>query len=432
LGKLLQDDKEVRGTMKISRKAMVVGAITLLVVAAVALKMLYPIKAEYVTPKRRHLVQEVFGTGTVEARVLVTAGSKITGRVKKLYVDQGDFVKEGQLLALLESEDLQALVKQAVDTQKKSASMETATRSDLARAQAAARAADAALQKSEATMKLTKQTLARYDELFKKGMVSRQDLDEKQAAYDEAVRERDNLEAEKSAASADTERVRGTLEAARHDSSAGVASSAYARAKLEDSYVRASMDGVVVSRDAEEGDAVVPGTSIFRIADPATVWVKANIDEAQGGGIFPGNPAKIYLRSDRKTALSGIVARVAQESDRVTEEMEVDVTFPLKEKGRLHLGEQADVYVNGREKDGLSIPVKTITVREGKEGVFVAENKRARFVPVKTGVWTHDFVEISGLREDDKVLLLNDKLNSGLKEGARVKPVQPVSGSGKK
>ena len=418
--------------MKISRKALIVAAIVILVAAAIAIKILSPIKAEYVSPQKRHLVQEVFGTGTVEARVLVTAGSKITGRVKKLHVDQGDFVKKGQLLAVLESEDLQALVRQAVDTQQKSVSMESATKSDLARAQAATRAADAALQKSEATMKLAKQTFERYDELFKKGMVSRQDLDEKQAAYEEAVRERDNLEAEKLAASADTERVRSTLEAARHDSSAGVASSTYARAKLDDSYVRASMDGVVVSRDAEEGDAVVPGTSIFRIADPETLWVKANIDEAQGGGIVPGNPAKIYLRSDRKTALSGSVARVAQESDRVTEEMEVDVAFPLKDRGSLHLGEQADVYVNGSEKDCLSIPVKAVTVREGEEGVFVAENKRARFIPVKTGVWTHDFVEISGLREDDKVLLLNDKLNSGLKEGARVKPVQPVSGSGKK
>jgi len=418
--------------MKRSRKVLAVVAIMILVAAAVAIKILSPIKAEYISPQKRHLVQEVFGTGTVEARVLVTAGSKITGRVKKLHVDQGDFVKKGQLLAVLESEDLQALVRQAVDTQQKSVSMESATKSDLARAQAATRAADAALQKSEATMKLAKQTFERYDELFKKGMVSRQDLDEKQAAYEEAVRERDNLEAEKLAASADTERVRSTLEAARHDSSAGVASSTYARAKLDDSYVRASMDGVVVSRDAEEGDAVVPGTSIFRIADPETLWVKANIDEAQGGGIVPGNPAKIYLRSDRKTALSGSVARVAQESDRVTEEMEVDVAFPLKDRGSLHLGEQADVYVNGSEKDCLSIPVKAVTVREGEEGVFVAENKRARFIPVKTGVWTHDFVEISGLREDDKVLLLNDKLNSGLKEGARVKPVQPVSGSGKK
>jgi hypothetical protein len=160
--------------------------------------------------------------------------------------------------------------------------------------------------------------------------------------------------------------------------------------------------------------------------------VKASIDEAQGGGIAQGNAARVYLRSDRKKALSGTVARVAQESDRVTEEMEVDVVFPLEDKGRLHLGEQADVYINGREKDGLSIPVKSVTVREGKEGVLVAVNKRARFVPVKTGVWTHDFVEISGLHEGDKVLLLNDKLNAGLKEGARVKPVQPDSGSGKR
>lgn len=418
--------------MKISKKVMIVGALVVLTAVAVTARVLSPVKAEYVSPQNRHLVQEVFGTGTVEARVLVTAGSRITGRVKKLHADQGDFVKKGQLIAVLESEDLQALVSQAVDTQQRSASMETATRNDLARSQANIKAAESAVRKSETTMKLAKQTFERYEALFKKGMVSRQDLDEKQAALDEAMRQRDTLEAAATAARADTERVKNMLEAARHESGAGMASSKYAKAKLEDSSVRASIDGVVVSRDAEEGDAVVPGTSIFRIADPGTVWVKANIDEAQGGGIAQGNPARVYLRSDRKTALPGTVARVAQESDRVTEEMEVDVLFPLEDNGRLHLGEQADVYINGRDKDGLSIPVKSVTVREGKEGVFVAVNKRARFVPVKTGVWTHDFVEISGLREDDKVLLLNDKLNAGLKDGARVKPVHPASGSGKR
>jgi len=408
--------------MKKSRKVLIAVAIVLLVVIALAVKMFSPVKAQYVTPQKRHLVQEVFGTGTVEARILVTAGSKITGRVKKLYVDQGDFVKKGQLLAVLESEDLQALVKQSVDTQQKTVYMESATRSDLARSQANIRAAESAVQKSEATMKLAKQTFERYDALFKKGMVSRQDLDEKQAALDEAMRQRDNLEAEKAAANADMERVKNTLEAARHETGAGTASSTYAKAKLEDTLVRASMDGMVVSRDAEEGDAVVPGSSIFRIADPETVWVKANIDEALGGGITPGNPAHVYLRSDRKTPLTGNVSRVAQESDRVTEEMEVDVAFPLKEKGRLHLGEQADVYVNGREQDCLSIPVKAVTVREGSTGVFIAADGKARFVAVKTGIYTKEFVEIAeGLKESDKVIMLNDKLNASIRNGSRVK-----------
>jgi len=232
------------------------------------------------------------------------------------------------------------------------------------------------------------------------------------------------------AARADTERVKNTLEAARHETGAGTASSTYAKAKFEDSNVRAGVDGMVVSRDAEEGDAVVPGSSIFRIADPETVWVKANIDEALGGGIAPGNPAHVYLRSDRKTPLTGNVSRVAQESDRVTEEMEVDVAFPLKEKGRLHLGEQADVYVNGRAKDCLSIPLKAVTVRGGHTGVFIAVDNKARFVPVKTGIMDKDFAEIAeGLKESDNVVLLDDKLNAKLKDGSRVKLVSSADGS---
>ena len=415
--------------MKVSRKGVIIGAAVLLTGAAIVAKAFSPVKAECVRPTTRHLVQEVFGTGTVESRVLVSAGSKITGKVKKLYVDQGDFVKKGQVLAVLESEDLRALVRQAVDTQLKSASMESAAKSDLARAKAAATAADAAMQKSEATLKLAKQTLARYDELFRKGLVARQDLDEKQDSFDEAARQRDSLQAQKTAAEADMARVKDSLEAARHDTRAGLASSEYAKAKFEDSLVRASIDGVIVSRDVEEGDAVVPGTSVFRIADPKTVWVKANIDEAQGGGIAVGNPAQVYLRSDRNAPLPGTVARVAEESDRVTEEMEVDVSFPLRDKGILHLGEQADVYVKGRDKDCVSVPASAMAVRNGREGVFVASGGRARFVPVRAGIWTRDYVEADGLRGDEAVLLPQGSGPRVMKDGERVKPVRMPAGA---
>ncbi len=431
MGKFPQDDQKTGADMKIPRKKLVIGAVVILVAAFVAIKIFSPLRAGCVSPQRRRLVQEVFGTGTVEARVLVSEGSKITGRVTKLYVDQGDVVKKGQLLATLESDDLQALVKQASDTQKKSLSMESAAKDDLARAQAASDAADAALLKSEAALKLAGQTLKRYVELFKKGIIARQDLDEKQDDYDEALRQRDNLKAQKAAAHADMERVENTLNAARHDTKAQAASSSYAMAKLADSFVRAPMDGVVVSRDAEEGDAVVPGTPIFHIADPDTVWVKANIDEAQGGGISLGNPSMIFLRTDRKHPVAGKVERIGEESDRVTEEMEVDVHFPLRDKRVLHLGEQADVYVKGREKDCISVPSACVTVRNGKEGVFVARGGRARFVPVKIGIWTHDYAETPGLTDNEKVILLDRGLEAKLVDGMRIKIVSAPSIGGR-
>lgn len=413
--------------MRISRKALAVIILVLLVTLAVGFKLFSPLKVHYGTVQRRHLVQEVFGTGTVEARVLVIAGTKIAGRVKKVYTDQGDEVKKGQLLAVLESEDLQALARQAEYSGRKAVSMEAASQNDLARAEAALRAADAAVKRSDAALRLAEQTLSRYDELFGRGIVSRQDLDEKQAAHDEALRQRDTLEAETTAANAEVERLKNALDAARHEAGAGSASSAYARARLDDAFIKSSIDGVVVSRDAEEGDAVVPGSPVFHIADPASVWVKANIDEAQGGGIVLGNPARVYLRSSKDAPLPGVVARVAQESDRVTEEMEVDVSFPLRDKDVLHLGEQVEVYVRGEEKDCLSVPLAAVTIREGREGVFAIAGNRARFVPVKTGVWTGDFVEISGLGEGEDVVILSGSQGAGLKDGARVKPVQPAS-----
>ncbi len=418
--------------MKISKKALAVSAIAAFVPLAVGFKALSPMKVNYGTVDKRHLVQEVFGTGTVEARLLVSAGSKINGRVKEVYADQGDVVKKGQLLAVLESDDLQALALQARDASRKAVSMEAASRSEFARAEASLKAAGAALQRSKATLRLAGQTLERYKELFVRGIVSGQDLDEKQAAYDEALRQMENLNAVLAATGAEADRARNTLQAARHETNAGNASSDYAKAKFEDAFVRSSIDGVVVSRDAEAGDAVVPGSPLFRIADPASVWVNANIDEAQGGGIVAGNPARVYLRTGMDTALPGMVARVGQESDRVTEEMEVDVSFPLRDKNFLHLGEQSEVFVRGLEKDCLSIPVAALTVRKGREGIFRADGGRAVFFPVKTGIWTDEFVEVYGVAEGERVILLDGGVGAKIKDGARVKLLESGSGGGRK
>lgn len=416
--------------MKISRKTLIVGAIALLAAAAVAAKALSPVRAEYVSPQKRHIVQEVFGTGTVEARVLVTLGSKLTGRVKEVRVDEGDIVRKGQVLAVLEAEDMGALADEAGGMEKSAASKAESAKSGLDAARYALASAEAELRRNEATLALARQTFDRYAELHKKGAVSKQDLDEKKAALGEAVGQSSNLAAKREAAASDIRRAESELDAARHQFDAGRAGHSYARAKLADTEIRASIDGVVVSRSVEPGDAVVPGSKVIVIADPETVWVEANIDESISGGIRAGAPAIVFLRSDGRNAIKGAVARVAQESDRVTEELRVDVAFERKDGFRLHLGEQADVYVNGSEKDCLSIPVKAVTVRDGSTGVFIATDGKSRFVPVVTGIYAKDFVEITeGLKESDKVILLDDKLNARLKDGSRVKLTLSADGS---
>lgn len=414
-------------------KIFSIAAVVAAVVLIAGFRMFRPQDVTCVTPERGRVSEEIYGTGTVEARVVSTAGSKITGRIKKLHADHGDFVRKGSVLAELESDDLAALAGSAEDMRLKGDSNVKSTVEGVARANAAFKAADAALARSAASAELARRTLNRYEAMFAEGLVPGQSLDEKRAALDEAARQRDLMEAERSAAEAEIRRSEHALEAARHEARAAASSSDYARARLADAVVTAAMDGIVVSREAEEGNAVVPGSPIFRIADPSTIWVKANIDEARGGAIKAGSGARIILRSDRDRPAAGKVARIGRVSDRVTEEMEVYVSLAAVDASGFRLGEQAEVFIQGREAEGLTIPSGALTVRDGSEGVFKAVDGRARFMPVKTGVWNKNIAQvIDGLQPGDMVILPNGRPSLPMADGRRVRVSNQIRQLGSK
>jgi HlyD family secretion protein len=125
--------------------------------------------------------------------------------------------------------------------------------------------------------------------------------------------------------------------------------------------------------------------SIFTLADPRTVWVKANVDESQLKGVAIGKKAMITLRSAAGEQFPGQVARLGHQSDRVTEELEVDVTFTQPQKN-FRLGEQSDVYiVTEMKKDAPALPSAAIVTKDKKRGVWVVANGKLTFKQVTIG-----------------------------------------------
>jgi len=370
-----------------------------LVLAAllVALKMtlLAPYRVQAVSLTPRDLQAEAFGVGTVEAKVVVSVGSKITGRLTTLTVDQGDRVKRGQLVATLENDDFREQAGQAEQ--------------DLGRADADLVANQAATRQAEANLDLARKNFERYRNLFQKDVVARLEFEQKENEY---------IVAREALKSVQAQRV--SLEKQRKRS---VASRGFARAKLADTFIYAPCDGVVVSREAELGDAVVAGAPILRIADAeAPIWVVAHIDETVAGGIRVGQPARVVLRSRPKESLSGRVARVEVESDRVTEEKAVDVTFALP----AHvppIGEQADVYVVTARKAKVPALPRGALVPVGKKfGVWLVRNGRVHLREVEVGASDPSgWVEIrGGLAKGDKVAVAPPEVMAQLTEGAKV------------
>jgi len=381
---------------KVLRKKNYLVWLLVLVAGGVALKMTLfaPIKVTVVTVEKRDLTEQVYGNGTVEAKVVVGVSSKITGRIVELYADQGDRVKRGQLLAKLENDDFRHQEQQA--------------EAGLSRSAATLRVEQANLQKARSNLILAEKNAGRFKDLYAENLVSTLEAEQ----YDTVCQ----------VAREEVARSEAAVEAIKMEQQVGRAGVGFARSKVADTVIYAPQDGIIITRDLEKGAAVSPGTPIFTLADPRTVWVKANVDESLLKGVAVGKKAMITLRSSQGEPLPGQVARLGRQSDRVTEELEVDVAFdvPLE---NFRLGEQSDVYIiAGMKKNVPSLPSATIVTKDKKRGVWLVKNGRLTFREITVGITDRrNFSEIvAGLDGSERVVAAAPPEMAKFKEGLKV------------
>jgi len=330
----------------------------------------------------------VQGPGTVQARVPVTLSARITATVVALHADQGSRVRKDELLATLDDRELAA--KRSVATQSK----ETVKRN--------VEAAEAALAKARADLELARARHRRDQELFEVGYISRSALDSSVAGLRAAEAGVDNADAVLAARRSE---VRGVEQEAR-----------YAETVLSHTRITAPMDGIVIQRLVEVGATVVPGTPIFKLVDPATVWVTARIDESVVGRLAPGLPARIRLRTGEEVA--GKVARIAHQSDAATRELEVDVAFdaPLE---RFAIDQEAQVTIRAGEEQGVVVPAGALLNAKGGHAVLLVRDGRATSRSVQTGASDGKRVVVKdGLAAGDVVITDPQRV----KPGTRVRP----------
>jgi len=364
--------------MSLSRdkKSIIVLGLVLCLMIFLGYRLLWNGKSVAVVVVKEDEIQgKVHGPGTVQSRVPVTVSTKITGILEKLYFDQGDLVKQGQLLAELDTQELTSRVK--------------ASRATLRRFERDLNRARATVAKTWANLALAQSDYRRDLEVFKEGVISEAAMDSTKAALE--VAESEHAEAQASLAA---------LEAA-HDQAASEVS--VAEANLSYTQILAPMDGLITVREAEVGDTVTPGTPIFQMVDLTTIWVAAWIDETQITHLQEGQQASIRLRSGR--VFQGEVARLNKQADTVTRELEVDVKFKTL-PDPLVIGEEAEVVITTEKKQSLVVPLSSVFLWQGKTGVLMVKHSRATFQPVSLGVQDGRKVVVSsGLRKGDLVVL---------------------------
>jgi HlyD family secretion protein len=323
-----------RSGARVPRHLVLVAVLFILAgVAGLATWMMFlrPVTVEVAHVQSDILVQ-VFGLGTVEARVSSQVGFKLSGVLLDLRADVGDRIAKGSVLARLDDREQTAQV---------------------ARAKAAVGQATANLERAKASVAKAKANYANADRINER----RQKLVESRTA---SVETGETARAVRDAALGDLNLANSDVLVASAAIDDAEAQLQQQTATLDFHTLVAPYDAMIIARSKELGSALGAGQAVFTLIDPNTVWVLAFIDESKAGEMRVGQPAEIVLRSQPNRRIAGRVARIEPESDRVNEERKVEIAFDHK-PDNFNLGEQAEVYITTvRLASALLVPEEAI------------------------------------------------------------------------
>lgn len=359
--------------------------------------------SKLVAIERGDIARSVVATGKIEPKAKVEVKSKASGIVKRIFVDYGDWVKAGQVLVELDKEELEARVREA--------------RASLLAAEAAEQAAQASYERNQVEaeapdLPFLKAAWERARKLHQDGLIARAVLEDAEKAYQMALNKQMTALRNVSVARAEIARARAQVAQAK-------AALDRAEEDLRNSTIVSPMNGLVLSRDVEVGDAVSSilvlgsqATLIMTLGDVSDVYVLGKVDEADIGKVYLGQRARIVVESFKDKKFEGQVTKISPlgvEKDNVTTfEVRVSIHNPT---GELKAAMTANAEIILEEKHGV------LLVREG--AVIYDAQRRSwvevpdptlptgrRRVAVQLGISNGIKTElIAGLNEGDRVIL---------------------------
>jgi HlyD family secretion protein len=353
--------------------------------------------------ERGNIARSVVATGKIEPRSTVEVKSKASGIVKKLYVDYSDYVHKGQVLAELDKENLEATVRES--------------KANLQAAQAAEESAMASLERNKVDaegpdMPFLKTGMERARELNKQGLIAKNSVEDAEKAYQMALNKQASAirnlavsRAEITKAKAVVAQATAALERADED--------------LRNSTIVSPIDGLVLSRDVEVGNAVSSilvlgseATLLFELGDISDVFVRGKVDQADIGKVYLTQPTRITVESFRDKKFDGKVYQISPlgvEKENVTTfEVKVSIANPGRELKAL-MSANAEIILEEKPNVLLIPEAAIIYDKDRKATVEVPDataEKGRKKVPVKLGISNGVKTElVAGLNQGAKVIL---------------------------
>jgi HlyD family secretion protein len=407
--------------------------------------------------QRQDLTSVVTASGEVRPKTYVNIGANAYGKISRLYVKEGDKVKQGQMLAQLEN------VQPGADV--------TAMQASLAAARTDADAAEAGLNTSVADLNRAKSDAERSDldwtraqGLYKDALIAKSEYDNQKATHQAAIAGLAQAQARVAQAKAQKE------SADRHVGQAA-ANLTHADDVLKKTTYQAPFDGVITGLPVREGESVVvgiqnaPGSVLMTLSDLSVITAEVQVDETDIVNVRLGQTAEVNIDAIPKKNFKATVTQIgdnavvrstglstSQQTTASQEAKDFKVVVTLQDPPQdLRPGLSATAKITTATRtSAITIPIQALTVRKQEDllpknekgsvqaatstpqnaasnkdeiqGVFVLRNNKAEFVPVDTGVaGTTDIEVLKGVKEGDEIVTGSYKILRTLRPGSSVK-----------
>lgn len=379
---------------------------------------------------RGDLDSTISASGTPNAVVTVDVGSQVSGNISALYADFNTRVRKDQVVARIDPQIFQARADQAraaLDSAGLAVASARAnvekSQADVASAQANVAAARENTAKARYAVADAKSKLARRIQLANEGVLSAEDRETAQATYDQAAAGVDAAQAQERAAQSGVAAAEAQLNAARTlqaSAEAQVKQAAaalqQARIDLERTYIRAPVDGTVVSRSVNVGQTVaasLAAPTLFQIAQDLTrMQVDTNVDEADIGRVRTGQAATFTVDAWPARVFKGVVSQIRQAPINTQNVITYDAVIAVANPDlKLFPGMTANVrIIADQRRDVLKIPNASLRFRPRPKTQtvwFPGTDEKPRPVAIRTGISDGKYTEVTGgdLREGDQVIV---------------------------
>lgn len=327
------------------------------------------VKGFYVQRQNMEVTVTATSTGVIKSDVNVNISAQRTGKILKLYFDEGDRVNAGDLIAELDTPEVMANLKKT----------------------------EADIKEAEFNSMNARAEYERNKELFKEELVTKQQFD--------------NVQTSLSVAEAKFEWAKAARE--------------IAKLQYKYSFIKSTIKGVVTERPVDVGDTVATGTMVASVVDPDNLYISGPVDEADIDSISLGQTVKITMDAYLGKVFYGKVLKISPiviGARLEAKTFEVRISIPGEDLV-LKPGMSAGIeIIIGNAKDTLVVPSQTIVDKGTEKAVYVLDGGRAKKRTVETGLFNWNFTEIKkGVKEGEQVIIIPD--DPGFEEGIKVKVV---------